>query len=272
MQIPGVSLTLTWPCRLCLLTVCAQCHCYKLSPFEAQWGGDTAYTFSGLCFYLQFTWEVGLPPSPVEFSSHHHFYKLSCSWLLGMCSCSCRPACLFIVHVGCGSSPLSCGVFFPLPLSQAFPLLVAGHTPLLPPSLARPSLFIYNSGRDSPPLSFALRLPHPLAICLIVLIAYYSVSLFPPGEGSVGPGGYTDLAQGCLWKYRVPVSSPCGPHFLSHLGAGDWQQPGGPTDFSVQCEVEMLCAGWRCGGVNVLPLLSGLACKVCLQHLSKISL
>jgi hypothetical protein len=36
--------------------------------------------------------------------------------------------------------------------------------------------------------------------------------------------------------------------------------------------VEMLCAGWRYGEVKVLPLLSGLACKVCLQHLLKISL
>jgi hypothetical protein len=70
-------------------------------------GGDTAPIFSGLCVYLQFTWEVGLPPSPVEFSSLCH--------------------------------------------SQAFPLLVAGHTPPLPPSLARPGLFIYSSWRDSPP-------------------------------------------------------------------------------------------------------------------------
>jgi hypothetical protein len=36
--------------------------------------------------------------------------------------------------------------------------------------------------------------------------------------------------------------------------------------------VEMLCTGWKCGGVKVLPLLGGFACKVCLQHLSKISL
>jgi hypothetical protein len=39
-------------------------------------GGDTAPAFSGLHVYLQFTWELGLPPSPVEFSSHCHFYKL----------------------------------------------------------------------------------------------------------------------------------------------------------------------------------------------------
>jgi hypothetical protein len=33
--------------------------------------------------------ELGLPPSPVEFSSHHHFYKFSRSWLLGMCHHPC---------------------------------------------------------------------------------------------------------------------------------------------------------------------------------------
>jgi hypothetical protein len=58
-------------------------------------GGDTAPVFSGLHVYLQFMWEVGFPPSPVEFSSHRHFYKLSHSWLLGVCrhSCLLQPAC-----------------------------------------------------------------------------------------------------------------------------------------------------------------------------------
>jgi hypothetical protein len=32
---------------------------------------------------------VGFPPSPVEFSSHCHFYKLFSSWLLGLCHRSC---------------------------------------------------------------------------------------------------------------------------------------------------------------------------------------
>jgi hypothetical protein len=40
-------------------------------------GGDTAPAFSGLHVYLQFTWEVGLPTSPVEFSSHCHFFFYS---------------------------------------------------------------------------------------------------------------------------------------------------------------------------------------------------
>jgi hypothetical protein len=62
-------------------------------------GGDTTPAFSGWRIYLQFMWEVALPPSPVEFSSHCHCYKLSLSWLLGVCChfCLLRPACLFTV-------------------------------------------------------------------------------------------------------------------------------------------------------------------------------
>jgi hypothetical protein len=113
--------------------------------------------------------------------------------------------------------------------------------------------------------------PPPLLCVFIVLIAYYSVSLFIPGWGSVCPGGYADLAQGCLWENRIRLAHLVIRVFPSHLGAGDWQ-PGGPPGFSIQHEVEMLRAVWRCGGVKVLPLLCGLACKVCLQRLSKISL
>jgi hypothetical protein len=38
MLISGMSLTLTWPCRLCLLRVLlCMSHCYELSPFQAHW-------------------------------------------------------------------------------------------------------------------------------------------------------------------------------------------------------------------------------------------
>jgi hypothetical protein len=38
MQIFGVSLALTWPCRLCLLRfLLSMSLCYKLSPFQAHW-------------------------------------------------------------------------------------------------------------------------------------------------------------------------------------------------------------------------------------------
>jgi hypothetical protein len=48
-------------------------------PFTSTGKDDTAPTFSGLHVYLQFMWEMGLPPSPVQFSSHLRFHKLSCS-------------------------------------------------------------------------------------------------------------------------------------------------------------------------------------------------
>jgi hypothetical protein len=215
MQISVVSLALTWPHRFCLLSVhlCGS-HCYNLSTFQAHWGSDTAPAFSGLRVYLQFTWEVCLPHFSCRVFFPLPFYKLFCSWLLGVCCCSCKPVCLFTAHVGNGSSPLSCGVFLPLPLSQAFPLLVSGCTLLLPPSLARPGLFIYSSVRDSSPSPFSTQgVPSSLLHVFMVLIAYYSVSLFFPGWLSVCPGGYADLAQGCLWEYCILLSSPCGPHW-----------------------------------------------------------
>jgi hypothetical protein len=118
-------------------------------------------------------------------------------------------ACLFTTHVGSGSFPLSCGVFLPLPLLHVFLLLVAGH---VPPLLPYPAWLVYLQfceGFPSPPLRCSGLLPSLLRV-FIVLIAYYSVSLFFPGWGSVCPGGYADLAQGCLWEYCVPLSSPCG--------------------------------------------------------------
>jgi hypothetical protein len=45
--------------------------------------------------------------------------------------------------MGSGSSLLSCGVFLPLPLSQAFPLLVAGRAPPLLPEPLRPAQIVY---------------------------------------------------------------------------------------------------------------------------------
>jgi hypothetical protein len=135
-----------------------------------------------------------------------------------------RPGCLFIAHVGSGPSPLShknSAIFLPPPLSQAFPLLVARHTLPLPPSPARPSLFIYSSVKDSPlPLFGAQGSPLSLQRVFIVLIAYYSVSLFFLGGWWVCPGGYADLAQGCLWEYHIPLSSPCGPCLPKPSGCG----------------------------------------------------
>jgi hypothetical protein len=109
-----------------------------------------------------------------------------------------RPACLFTVHMGSGSSPLFCGVFLPPPLSQAFPLLVNGRTPLLLQEPLWPTWLIYSSGKDSLPPNLALSEPHPLShVSLLFLIILLSFSFYP-GWRSVCPGGYAALAQGCL--------------------------------------------------------------------------
>jgi hypothetical protein len=156
--------------------VCDDCHCYKLSPFQAHWGRWHSTRFL-------------------------------------------RPACLFTAHVGGGSSPLSCGVFLPLPL-QAFPLLIAG----LPPSPARPGLFIYSSGRDSPPPLLGAQGTLPsLQRVFIVLIAYYSVSLSPLGGGRSAQGTmliWPRVVCGST-MYRLTHLVIC--IFLSHLDADDWR-------------------------------------------------
>jgi hypothetical protein len=109
--------------------------------------------------------------------------------------------------MGSGLSP-SCGVFLPTPLLQAFLLLVAGRLLLFLPSSA--DLFIYSSVRDfpSPPLWHS-GCPTLFATCLFCYCLLLSFSFFP-GWGLVCPGGYADLAQGCLWEYHVLLSSPGG--------------------------------------------------------------
>jgi hypothetical protein len=131
MQISGVSLALTWPHRLCLLRVLlCMSLCYKLSPFQAL-GKVTLHPHSQACMFSYSSrgrWVF--PPLLCSFPPTATFTSFPAPdyW---RCCCSCQPPCLFTVHMGSGSSPLSCAVFLPLPLSQAFPLLVAGRTPLL---------------------------------------------------------------------------------------------------------------------------------------------
>jgi hypothetical protein len=106
-------------------------------------------------------------------------------------------------------SSLSCGVFLPPLLLQAFLLLFAGRVPPLLPSQAQLVYLQFCEGFPSP-LLCTQGAPLSLLHVFIILIAYYSVSLFFPGWGSVCPGDYADLAQGCLWEYCILLSSPYG--------------------------------------------------------------
>jgi hypothetical protein len=187
------GLTLTWPRRLCLLRVLLGATAIATSfPLSKHTGrGDTAPAFSGQHVYLQFTWEVALPPSPVEFSSHHHFYELSRSWLLGMCHHSCLlwPACLFTAGLFIYSShgkwafPPLLWSFSPTGTFMSFPTLVCWVAPPLLPSLA--SLFIYSSMRGCPssPLQCS-GAPCPLCyMSFLLLLLIIQFFFFSPWVG-----------------------------------------------------------------------------------------
>jgi hypothetical protein len=76
-------------------------------------------------------------------------------------------------------------------------------------SPARPGLFIYSSRKDNPPSSLALSVLHPLCNVSLLFLLLITQFLFFPRWRSVCPGGYAILAQGCLWEYCIPLSSPC---------------------------------------------------------------
>jgi hypothetical protein len=200
MQVSEVSLTLTWPCRLCLLIVllCAS-HCYKLSPFQAHCGRwHCTHFLRPACL---FTAHVGSGSSPFSCGVFLPLPLLQGFPLLitGQCCCLCQLSCLFTDHMGGGSSLLSCGNFLPPWLLQAFVLLVVGHRQLL---LARPSLFIHSSGKHSLSPSLVLSAPHHLSHVSLLFLLRITVSLFSPGGGRSlqgvmlsGPG----LSVGVPW-------------------------------------------------------------------------
>jgi hypothetical protein len=83
------------------------------------------------------------------------------------------------------------------------------------------SVFVYSSMRD---FFDAQGAPPSLLRVFFCYCLLFSFSFFP-GWRLVCPGGYADLAQGCLWEYCVPLRSPCGLPKLSghwHLVAG-WE-------------------------------------------------
>jgi hypothetical protein len=106
--------------------------------------------------------------------------------------------------------PLSCGVFLPLPLLQAFPLLVAGCVPLLLPSLAQLVYLQFCEGFPFPPLAF--RVPHPLCYVSLLLLLLITQFLF----FSLG-GGRSVQGAMLIWPRVVSVSTA---YHLAHLIRG----------------------------------------------------
>jgi hypothetical protein len=204
MQISGVSLALTWPCRLCLLRVllCASL-CYKLLPFQAHWGSWHRTRF--LRPACLFTAHVGSgsSPSSVEFSSHCHFYKFFHSWLLddAVAPASLRGCLQLTWEVCLPPSPVEfSSLHHSHKLSHSW--LLGAH-PRSCWSLSGPhGLFIYSSRKDSLLPIFSSVRPTLFPTCLYFSYCLLLSFSFFPEWGSVCPGGYAALAQGCLWEYR----------------------------------------------------------------------
>jgi hypothetical protein len=226
-QISGVSLALTWPCRLCLLKVllCVS-FCYKLSPFQAHWGRwHCTHFLRPACLFAV---HVGSRSSPLSCAVFLPPPLLQAFLLLitGWCCCSCQPPCLITAHMGSGSSPFSCGVFLPPPLSQAFLLLVVGIVPPLLPEPLPPVWLVYlqfQEGFPSPNIWCSVSLLFLLLITQFLFFPRVEVSL-SRGLCCFGPG----LSVGVPRYHKAHLVGI----FPSHLGVGDWQ-PGGPPFFFV---------------------------------------
>jgi hypothetical protein len=86
-----------------------------------------------------------------------------------------------------------------------------GAHPFSHQSLSNQARLVYLQFREGFP---SPRLWHSVCPILFATCLYcsycllLSFSIFP-GCGSICPGGYAVLAQGCLWEYHVPLSSPC---------------------------------------------------------------
>jgi hypothetical protein len=160
------------------------CHpLLQAFPFPSTGGGDTAPAFSGLRVYLQLTWEVGPPPFSCGVFLPPLLLQVFPLLITVWCCCSCQRVCLQLTWE-VGLPPISCGVFLPPPLSQAFSCSWLLGAPPPRASPAKPSLFIYSSRKGSPPPFFGAQCAPPSSQhVFIVLIAYYSVSLFSPGGG-----------------------------------------------------------------------------------------
>jgi hypothetical protein len=203
-------------------------------PFPSTLGEVTLHLLSQACCLFTVHWEVVFLHFLWSFPPTATFTSLPAP---GFWACAAAPAfsglvCLFTAHVGSGSSPLSCGVFLPLPLLQAFPLLDAGCVLLLLPSLARLVYLQFCEGFLSPALQCS---GHPtlFATCLFfVVIAYYSVFLFSLGGGRSVQGAmliWPRLVCGST-TYRLAHLVVCV--FPSGLGTV-WQRRGSPPVFSV---------------------------------------
>jgi hypothetical protein len=196
-------------------------------------GGDTAPVFSGLCVYLHFMWEVGLPPLLWSFPPTATLTSFPAPdyWAVLLL----LPATMFVY-----SShekwvfPLLLWSFPPSTTLTSFPApgcWARAPTPTRA-SLACPACLFTVPGRIPFPQSLALSAPYPLThVSLLFLLLISQFPFFPRVEVSLSRGLFCsgpDFSVGVLWYHKAHLVCV----FPSHLGTGDWW-PGGPPVFSV---------------------------------------
>jgi hypothetical protein len=106
--------------------------------------------------------------------------------------------------MGSGSSPLSCGVFLPPPLLQAFLLLIAGWCCC---SCQQQCLFTADMGGGSSPLSCGVFLPLPLSQAFSFLVAGH-VPPLPPGPFQPGPACLFTVLGRILLPHSLELRMP----------------------------------------------------------------
>jgi hypothetical protein len=104
------------------------------------------------------------------------------------------------------------------------PLQVAGQVQCLLSSMAGLFIYILPEGLPLPhSLEFQEKWPLCYLSSFLNSAACFLFSLFflffPPGWGSVCPGVYADLAQGCLWEYHMLLSTHGGLHLPKQSGS-----------------------------------------------------
>jgi hypothetical protein len=182
-------------------------------PSKHTGGGDTAPAFSGWHVYLQFIWEVCLPPSLVEFSSSHcHFYKLSRSKVAGQVLLLLPSLASVLIYSSLGKCPYPSPVelFSGQTLLQAFRLQgcwVSATTTAFSVQLV---YLKFLEGLPLPPL--VLRALHPLCyVSFFFVVVVYSVWFFC--VFALG-GGQSVQGATLIWPRVVFGSTAC---CLAHL-------------------------------------------------------
>jgi hypothetical protein len=200
-------------------------------PFPSIGKGDTAPALSGLRVYLQFMWEVGLPPSPVSFLPTATFtsFPAPAYWAVLLL----LPAAMFIYSSrGKWVFPPLLWSFSPSATLTSFPTPGCWVRTLLLSEALWPAPLVYLQSQEGFPTPNLQRSGHSTLFPACLNYSYcllLSFSFFPQVEVGLsrelccsGPG----LSMG--------VPRYCKAHlvciFPSHMGTGHWW-PRGPSSF-----------------------------------------